>query len=230
MKSNLLTRRMPLVDYQTAWQAMRDFTDNRTADTPDELWLLEHPPVFTLGQAGKPEHVLAAGDIPVIHCDRGGQVTYHAPGQTVAYLLIDIKRLKLSSRELVSTIENTIVTLLASLGLAAHSDPAAPGVYVEQRKIASLGLRIRRGASYHGLALNRNMDLAPWQRINPCGHIGQAVTSLAAEGITLSRDGLESQLSALIADQLGLDVKAGDAPGWYNGATAQSHLPQGSHA
>jgi lipoyl(octanoyl) transferase len=153
----------------------------------------------------------------------------------VAYLLIDIKRLQLGSRALVTAIEESIVTLLASLGLATHSDPEAPGVYVgqhkgEQRKIASLGLRIRRGASYHGLALNRDMELAPWQRINPCGHQGQAVTSLTAEGVVISRNRLESQLSALIADRLGLHIKAGDAPDWYNDLSISTSLPQGSHA
>lgn len=216
MTSPLLIRHLPLVDYATCWQAMRDFTDARTDTTADEIWLLEHPPVFTLGQAGKPEHVLAAGDIPVVHCDRGGQVTLHAPGQTVAYLLIDIARLNIGSRVLVSDIENAIVALLAELGVIAHSAPHAPGVYVGARKIASLGLRIRHGRSYHGLALNRDMDLAPWQRINPCGHEGQAVTSLAAEGVHIERGDLDAKLVAQLASLLDLEAQEAAAPDWYN--------------
>lgn len=216
MTSPLLVRHLPEVDYQTCWQAMRDFTDQRDDTTPDEIWLLEHPAVFTLGQAGKPEHVLAPGDIPVIHTDRGGQVTLHAPGQTVGYLLIDITRLGIGSRALVSTIEASIVDLLGELGLTAHSDPAAPGVYVGERKIASLGLRIRHGRSYHGLALNRTMDLSLWQRINPCGHAGQAVTSLAAEGIDISRVRLEALLAERLAATLKLETREAPAPDWYN--------------
>lgn len=227
MTATLIERRLPSVAYQPCWQAMRDFTDQRDNNSQDELWLLEHPPVFTLGQAGKSEHVLAAGDIPVVHCDRGGQVTFHAPGQTVGYLLIDIQRLKLGSRALVSAIEQAITDLLQTLGLDAHSDPQAPGVYVAERKIASLGLRIRRGRSYHGLALNRDMDLTPWQRINPCGHAGQAVTSLATEGINISRQELEDRLSTQIANQLGLALQAGTAPDWYND-TLDTTASQGS--
>lgn len=216
MKKHILSRRLPLVDYQSCWQAMRDYTDQRDEQSPDELWLLEHPPVFTLGQAGKPEHVLAAGDIPVVQCDRGGQVTYHAPGQTVGYLLVDIKRLGIGSRALVSAIEQSIIALLAEFGLDAHNDQNAPGVYVKDRKIASLGLRIRRGRSYHGLALNRDMDLGPWQRINPCGYIGQQVTTLAAEGVNLSRQALEDRLQACIANALDLTMQVSPPPDWYN--------------
>jgi lipoyl(octanoyl) transferase len=219
MKTPLLIRRLPQVDYLACWQAMRDFTDARTDATPDEIWLLEHPPVFTLGQAGKPEHVLAPGDVPVVQTDRGGQVTLHAPGQTVAYLLIDIARLGIGSRALVSDIESAIVALLADLGVSAHSDPDAPGVYVGKRKIASLGLRIRHGRSYHGLSLNRDMDLSLWQRINPCGHAGQAVTSLAAEGVRIDRARLETRLVEPLARLLQLEPQAAAAPDWYTDTT-----------
>jgi lipoyl(octanoyl) transferase len=160
---------------------MRDFTDTRVAETPDELWLLQHPRVFTQGQAGRAEHVLAPGDIPVVQVDRGGQVTYHGPGQWVVYLLVDLKRRGLGVRELVSLIERAIVTVLAGHGIEAAADPARPGVYVDGAKIASLGLRVRRGCSYHGLALNVNIDLEPFGRINPCGYEGLAVTSMAAQ-------------------------------------------------
>lgn len=224
MKPALLVRHLPLVDYDTCWQAMRDFTAKRTADTPDELWLLEHPAVFTLGQAGMPEHLLAPGDIPVVRCDRGGQATLHAPGQTVAYLLFDIRRLDIGSRLLVHGIEDALVRLLAELGLTTHNDEDAPGIYVEQRKIASLGLRIRHGASYHGLALNRDMDLAPWHRINPCGHAGQAVTSLAAEGVQVSRAELERHIATALARQFGLEAMTAPPPDWFVAtASLESH-------
>ena len=211
-----LIRYFPRVDYEPCWHAMRDFTDNRTADTPDELWVLEHPPVFTLGQAGKPEHVLNAGDIPVVKTDRGGQVTYHGPGQTVIYLMLDIKRLGLGSRGMVTAIEESIIEFLADLGIQAASRDDAPGVYVQGAKIASLGLRIRRGATYHGLAINRDMDLSPWQRINPCGHVGQPMTTLEAQSIQLSRDAMEQQLVTVLAKRLGLTPRTAPAPDWYN--------------
>jgi lipoyl(octanoyl) transferase len=160
---------------------MRELTDSRDAQTPDELWLLQHPRVFTQGQAGKAEHVLAPGEIPVVQVDRGGQVTYHGPGQWVVYLMLDLRRRGLGVRDLVSLIERAIVSLLAGYDIEARADPSAPGVYVGERKIASLGLRIRRGCSYHGLALNVDMDLEPFSRINPCGYEGLRVTSMAAE-------------------------------------------------
>lgn len=160
---------------------MRELTDSRDAQTPDELWLLQHPRVFTQGQAGKAEHVLAPGEIPVVQVDRGGQVTYHGPGQWVVYLILDLRRRGLGVRDLVSLIERAIVSLLAGYDIEARADPSAPGVYVGERKIASLGLRIRRGCSYHGLALNVDMDLEPFSRINPCGYEGLRVTSMAAE-------------------------------------------------
>jgi lipoyl(octanoyl) transferase len=167
---------------------MRDFTDSRDAHTCDEVWLVEHDPVFTQGQAGKPEHVLVPGDIPVVQSDRGGQVTYHGPGQLVVYFLIDLKRKKVGVRELVSHIENLVVATLAHYGVTAYARPDAPGVYVDSAKICSLGLRIRRGCSFHGLALNINMDLSPFQRINPCGYAGMAMTQLSdqVEGATLT--------------------------------------------
>lgn len=175
----LYCRHLGLVDYQPVFERMKAFTDSRDDSTPDELWLLQHPRVFTQGQAGKAEHVLAPGDIPVVQVDRGGQVTYHGPGQWVVYLLIDLRRAGLGVRALVSLIEDSIVQLLDEYGIAAAARPDAPGVYVEGDKIASLGLRVRHGCTYHGLSLNVDMDLEPFARINPCGHEGLRVTSMA---------------------------------------------------
>ena len=175
---NVVVRQLGLQDYRPVWQSMTDFTNQRTPETPDELWLVEHPPVFTQGQAGKPEHLLLPGDIPVIQTDRGGQVTYHGPGQLVAYPLLDLRRIKMGVRDLVTAIEQTIVATLAVYGIEAYPKPNAPGVYVAGNKIASLGLRVRRGCSFHGLALNVDMDLAPFQRINPCGYAGLAMTQM----------------------------------------------------
>ena len=192
-------RELGQVDYQPTWHAMQRFTDSRGADTPDEIWLLEHAPVFTQGQAGKAEHVLFPGDIPVVQVDRGGQVTYHGPGQLVAYLLLDVRRSGIGVRELVSRIERSLIDLLASYGVNANAKPDAPGVYVDGAKIASLGLRIRNGRSFHGLALNVDMDLQPFQRINPCGYAGMAMTQLAdqvAGPIELS------EVSARLREQL----------------------------
>lgn len=165
--------------YTPVWQAMRELTDGRDAETPDQFWLVEHDPVFTQGQAGKPEHLLMPGDIPVVATDRGGQVTYHGPGQVVLYPLIDVRRSRLGVRDLVSALENAVIALLAEHGVRARARPDAPGVYVGEEKIASLGLRIRRGASFHGVALNVNGDLSPFARINPCGYAGMAMTRLA---------------------------------------------------
>lgn len=171
------------VAYADTLTQMRAFTDARGADTPDELWLLEHEPVFTQGQAGKPEHVLSRGDIPLVQSDRGGQVTYHGPGQLVVYVLADLQRLGYGIRALVTRIETALIETVGSYGVHAYADPAAPGVYVDDEssrrmKIASLGLRVRRGCSYHGLALNVAMDLAPFAQINPCGYAGLAMTQL----------------------------------------------------
>lgn len=168
------------VDYEPTFRAMQEFTASRTQQTEDELWLLEHPPVFTVGLAGDPAHLLAPGDIPVVRVDRGGQVTYHGPGQIVAYVLVDLKRARLSVHGLVHALENAVIAICAARGIAAAARRDAPGVYVDGRKLASLGLRIRRGASYHGLAFNVDMDLAPFRRINPCGMPGLEVTQLAS--------------------------------------------------
>lgn len=158
--------------YQDVWQSMSEFTSQRDSDTPDQLWLVEHPPVFTQGQAGKPEHLLLPGDIPVIQSDRGGQITYHGPGQLVAYPLLNLRRLGFGVRDLVSALEQVLVAVLGSYDIEAYAKADAPGVYVNEQKIASLGLRVRRGCSFHGLALNVAMDLEPFQRINPCGYSG----------------------------------------------------------
>lgn len=170
------------VDYEPTWREMQRITDTRDANTPDEIWLLEHPPVFTLGLNADPGHVLAAGDIPVVKIDRGGQVTYHGPGQLVVYPLIDIRRMGLGVRDLVTALERAVIEYCASLGIAAATRQGAPGVYVQGQKVGSVGIRIRRGASYHGLALNVDMDLEPFQRINPCGYAGLQMTQLASLG------------------------------------------------
>ncbi|TBU82758.1 octanoyltransferase [Pseudomonas daroniae] len=176
--ADLIVRHLGVVDYLPTLEAMRKLTAERDDATPDEIWLLQHPRVFTQGQAGKPEHLLAPGDIPVIQVERGGQVTYHGPGQLVAYLMLDLRRLDLGVRELVTTMEQALVEVLASYGVEAAPKADAPGVYVSGDKIASLGLRVRRGCSFHGLALNVDMDMAPFQRINPCGYAGLKMTQL----------------------------------------------------
>lgn len=171
-------------EYLPVWQAMQDFTLNRTAETPDEIWLVEHPPVYTLGLNGKQEHILDVGQIPVVQTDRGGQVTYHGPGQQVAYLMLDLKRHGLGVRSLVSLIEQSVIDLLAGYGISSVARQDAPGVYVDGAKVAALGLRIKRGCSYHGLSLNIDMDLEPFSRINPCGYQDLPVTQLRELGIT----------------------------------------------
>ena len=178
MSACLGVRVLGLQPYEPVLEAMRRFTEQRDASTMDEVWLVEHPPVFTQGQAGKAEHLLVPGDIPVVQSDRGGQVTYHGPGQLVAYLLLDVRRLGFGVRDLVSRIERSLIELLAGYDVQAAAKPDAPGVYVNGAKIASLGLRIRNGRSFHGLALNVDMDLAPFRRINPCGYAGLAMTQL----------------------------------------------------
>lgn len=198
----LIIRRLGRVDYASTLQAMRDFTAARTPDTPDELWLLEHPPVFTLGQAGKREHLLRDIGIPVVPIDRGGQITYHGPGQVVVYLLLDLKRRGYGVRELVRRMEQAVIDLLAEEGIQGERLAGAPGVYVEGAKIAALGLRVKSGCTYHGLALNVDMDLAPFQAINPCGYAGMAVTQLRGRGsgISLEQAGahLANRLEALL--------------------------------
>lgn len=176
-------RHLGLADYHATWQAMRDVTETRDGDTPDMLWVVEHPPVYTQGLAGKAEHVLNPGNIPIVPIDRGGQITYHGPGQLVIYLLLDIKRAGVGVRPLVSLIENAVIALLADYGIAAEARADAPGVYVNGCKIASLGLKVRRGCTYHGVALNVDMDLAPFAGINPCGLKGMRMTQLRDLGV-----------------------------------------------
>ncbi len=171
-------RHLGEVDYDETWQKMRDFTDNRQKDTPDEFWFLQHPAVYTLGKNGKPEHVLNSAEIPVINSDRGGQVTYHGPGQIVVYTLLDLSRLNIGVRALVTALEQVVIELLNDYGIAANARRDAPGVYVNDAKIAALGLRVRKGCSFHGLALNVDMDLEPFSRINPCGYEGLEVTQI----------------------------------------------------
>jgi lipoyl(octanoyl) transferase len=179
------TRWLGRVEYVPIWQAMQTFTAERDASTADEIWLLEHNPVFTVGMNGSPAHVLTPGDIPVVHIDRGGQVTYHGPGQLVVYTLLELKRWRLGVRDLVVTLENAVIRMLATHGIEAHGKREAPGVYVGERKLASIGLRIKRGCSYHGLALNVAMDLEPFARINPCGFAGLEVVDLARLGVEM---------------------------------------------
>lgn len=199
---SIVVRRLGRVDYQPTLEAMVRFTEARSAPTPDEIWLLEHEPVFTLGLNADARHVLDAGPIPVVHVDRGGQVTYHGPGQLVAYTLLDLQRRRLGVRALVTALENAVIATLAGYGINAAADPRAPGVYVAGAKIASLGLRVRRNCSYHGLALNVDMDLAPFSRINPCGHPGIAMTDIARLGgpgdIDLVTRDLEAQLLRIL--------------------------------
>lgn len=187
LQDKIIVRQFDVQPYEAVSLAMHKFTDLRDDKTLDEIWLVQHSPVFTQGQAGKAEHVLIPGDIPVIQSDRGGQVTYHGPGQQVMYILIDLKRRKLGVRQLVTLIENTVVDTLADFHIKAHARADAPGVYVGERKICSLGLRIRKGCSFHGLALNIAMDLSPFLRINPCGYAGMVMTQLSElmPGVTL---------------------------------------------
>ncbi len=206
---SLIVRRLGRREYLATWEAMRRFTDDRGDDTPSELWIVEHPAVFTQGQAGRTEHLLAPGDIPVIQTDRGGQVTYHGPGQLVIYLLLSLREAGVGIRGLVSVIEQSIIDLLGAHGVTASARRDAPGVYVEGRKIASLGLRVRRGCTYHGLALNVANDLEPFARINPCGHPGLEVTSTRRLGITDDLDTLAEELAGRLATALGYRVGPG---------------------
>lgn len=198
----LRVRRLGRVDYAPVWRAMQQFTAERTELTVDELWLLEHSPVFTQGQAGKAEHVLAPGDIPVVQADRGGQVTYHGPGQIVAYPLVDIRRRRIGVRDLVSRIEEAIIQVLEQYGVQGERRAGAPGIYVKGAKIASLGLRVRRGCAFHGLAFNIDMDLEPFKRINPCGFQGLEITQLVSFTAVKLRD-VEDLLAHQLARQLG---------------------------
>jgi lipoyl(octanoyl) transferase len=202
---NAVVRRLGRVAYEPTWRAMQAFTESRDAATPDELWFLEHDPVFTQGLNGKAEHVLSPGDIPVVGIDRGGQVTYHGPGQLVMYALVDLRRRGIGVRELVVALENAVIALAARHGIEAAGRREAPGVYVGGRKLASIGLRVKRGCSYHGLALNVDMDLGPFARINPCGMAGLAMTHLVAEGARIDLDAAAGELAPLAVRALGLD-------------------------
>lgn len=204
-------RRLGRVDYATTFDAMRAFTETRTPGTPDELWLCEHPPVFTQGLAGKAEHVLDAGDIPVVASNRGGQVTYHGPGQLVVYPLLDLGRARLGVRALVQGIERAIVATVADWGIEAYGRRDAPGVYVGPRKLASVGLRIRRGCSYHGLALNVAMDLEPFRRINPCGYAGLEMTQVSELGGPADLGAVADALAPRLLAELGCGPPAQSA-------------------
>ncbi|WP_442112055.1 lipoyl(octanoyl) transferase LipB [Pseudomonas sp. NUPR-001] len=202
MSASLGFRDLGLLPYEPVLQAMQRFTDQRGPETGDEVWLVEHPAVFTQGQAGKAEHLLVPGDIPVVQTDRGGQVTYHGPGQLVAYLLLDVRRLGFGVRDLVSRIERCLIELLASYNVEASAKPDAPGVYVDGAKIASLGLRIRNGCSFHGLALNVDMDLAPFRRINPCGYAGLAMTQLRDQAGSIELSEVRARLRGQLVKHL----------------------------
>lgn len=199
---NVVIKRLGRVDYTATFLSMQRFTADRTATTPDEFWIVEHPPVFTLGQAGLAEHLLHDLDIPVVKIDRGGQITYHGPGQVVIYLMLDLTRLGIKVRELVSAIEQAVIDLLAAHGAAASRRDKAPGVYVGDAKISALGLRIRHGCSYHGVALNVDMDLSPFEAINPCGYPGLKVTQTRNLDIPLTTHEAGEQLSTYLLQQL----------------------------
>jgi lipoyl(octanoyl) transferase len=197
-------RHLGRVEYEPTWRAMQRFTDERAAATPDEIWFLEHPPVFTLGMNASPAHLLSPGEIPVVQIDRGGQVTYHGPGQLVVYPLIDLRRAGLGVRDLVTALERSVIDLAGEFGIRAEAHREAPGVYVAGRKLASVGIRVRRGASYHGLALNVRLDLAPFRRINPCGYQGLEMTRLIDLGGPDSVDSAALRLTPHLLRALGL--------------------------
>ncbi len=203
-----LLRWLGRAEYEPTWRAMQAFTEQRGPETGDEIWFLEHPPVFTLGMNAAREHVLAPGDIPLVQIDRGGQVTYHGPGQLVVYPLLDVRRCALGVRQLVMALENGIIALLASWNIAATGRRDAPGIYVDGRKLASIGLRIRRGCSYHGLAFNVAMDLEPFRRINPCGYRGLEVTDLRTLGVPLELRNAAELLAPHLLGALGMPAEA----------------------
>ena len=206
MGQSLVVKNLGEEPYTETWQAMKKFTDSREARAADEIWFVQHPPVYTLGQAGKVEHLLTPGDIPVVHSDRGGQVTYHGPGQLVCYLLLDVRRLQLGVRDLVTAIEQSIVQLINAYGVVSESKREAPGVYVDGRKLAALGLRIRKGCSYHGLSLNVDMDLGPFLNINPCGFEGLEVIDMKRLGIDRSMAEVRQELTDILIRQIGYDT------------------------
>ena len=203
-EGRLLVRFLGRREYEPLWRTMQRFTDERDGSTPDELWFTEHPPVFTLGLNAKREHLLAPGDIPVVQIDRGGQVTYHGPGQLMIYPLIDLKRAGLGVRALVTVLEKSVVDLVGGFGVEAECRSGAPGVYVGERKLASVGLRVRRGASYHGMALNVDLDLEPFSRINPCGYAGLEMIDLARLGIRETLPEVARRTESLLVRRLGL--------------------------
>ncbi|NVJ65556.1 MAG: lipoyl(octanoyl) transferase LipB [Gammaproteobacteria bacterium] len=215
MEQSVIIRELGRQDYVPVWKMMQTFTDERDESVMDEIWLVEHEPVFTQGQAGKAEHVLFPGDIPVVQVDRGGQVTYHGPGQQVAYFMIDLRRKSMGPRDLVSGIENAIVDMLAKYGIEAAPRADAPGVYTDDEKICSLGLRIRKGKSFHGLALNVNMDLEPFARINPCGYQGMIMTQIIDQGGPAELERIKPDLIDQLCDKLG-----------YTKRLEQAGLPQ----
>jgi lipoyl(octanoyl) transferase len=198
----LTTRFLGRQDYEATWRAMQQFTESRTLNTPDEIWVVEHNPVYTLGLNGKREHLLDTGTIPVVHCDRGGQVTYHGPGQLVVYPLLDMKRSKLGVRPLVTLLEKAMIRTLALYRIAANARADAPGVYVDGKKIGSIGIRIRKNCSYHGLSLNNYVDLSPFKGINPCGYSKLEVTRLADLGVNVGNEELASPLVEAITQAL----------------------------
>ena len=202
IKERVVVRRLGVLDYEPSWHAMQEMTQRRDGSTPDELWFLQHPRVFTQGQAGKAEHVLAPGDIPVVKVDRGGQVTYHGPGQLVGYLMLDLSRRHIGPRALVQLMEDALVDTLAHWGIEATPRRDAPGVYVGDRKIASLGLRIRRGCSFHGLALNVDMDMEPFRRINPCGYAGMEMTQVVDWAPKATFEAVRDRLSESLVEKL----------------------------
>ncbi len=203
MASPLVVKRLGSRSYRDCWMEMKSFTDTRNDHTTDEFWLLEHPPVFTLGQAGKEEHILDAGNIEVVRADRGGQVTYHGPGQLVGYTLWDIKRKEIGIKRLVCGMESALIRMLDELGIRAVTDASAHGVFVEQEKIASLGFRIRKGCTYHGFSLNLDLELEPFSRINPCGYAGMKVTDIASQGVIINRGRIEELAIKHVAMEFG---------------------------
>lgn len=209
----VLVRELGRQPYEPVWHAMQRFTDARDDGTTDEIWMLEHDPVFTLGQAGRPEHVLAPGDIPVLRVDRGGQVTYHGPGQLVAYPLLDLRRLKIGVRDYVHRIEQAVIDTLDVWNIGAARRDGAPGVYVDGAKVAALGIRVRRGCTFHGLAFNIAMDLEPFARINPCGYAGLQVTSMLDLGGPSGADAVRPLLLAQLCRQFGLQPRPAPSPG-----------------
>ena len=215
VRHSLALKWLGRVEYEPTWRAMQRFTDERDAQTPDQIWFLEHPPVFTLGLNGAKEHLLAPGDIPVVQIDRGGQVTYHGPGQLVVYPLLDVRRLELGVRQLVMSLENAVIELMKTFNVEAVARRDAPGIYVEGRKLASIGLRIRRGCSYHGLAFNIAMDLGPFSRINPCCYQGLQVIDLKSLGIDANVEQIAHQLAPHLLRALNLP----DEPTWTSSAS-----------